>query len=591
MILARQVRPAPTITIIPTTIPLLTPQLMIWSGTKALGILTTGNNIMKVVGMQTKKILFASCVYLCMGLVPGSAMGENMPYTFSANAAAKASEVNENFTYLLERFGTRQTSVNCSNGESITTALQNYNHIVISGVCTENLNLDATTFPHRLVILEGGNSASDGISASDPNDEVIYVKGLITLKMSKLKLAGGSDGVVGSTGSSIMLDNTLIENNTDSGIVLWSASRGWIENSTIQNNGSNAIHAGLSSNANIIGNTISGHSNGASIKVDQTGSASISLNTITNGKSGIAIKGGAAYIIDNNIQGVETGVIVQESGHALLYNNTVNNNSKNGLYVDRNGSATLREGNTFSDNAHHGISLATGGNLHMDCDAQLTIPTTISNNTLGEIYANSGSTAYLCNLSLSSPLNGISAGLGAVINLVNVTITNSQDIAVSLFGAKASIDNSTITGSANVGIRLHKGMLSINNSTVSGNTMGGIESYLQSAVFLGSGVIIENNAAGIISRSSSILQYGALATSHIRNNTNSEINAIMSAVVLYHLAVDGTPGNNEIRLSQGSILTIYTGTSITGTILCDGSLNTGTFITDTAGLNPTTSGC
>ena len=227
----------------------------------------------------------------------------------------------------------------------------------------------------------------------------------------------------------------------------------------------------------------------------------------------------------------------------------------------------------------------------MWCDAQLTTATTISNNTQGAINVNSGSTANLCNLSLSSPLKGINTGLRAMLNLKNITITNSQDDAVHLWGAKGWIDNITITGSANAGIRVNNGMLSIKNSTISGSTKGGIESHQQSAIHLGGGVIIENNAFGIGLTNSTLFQYDDESTSYIRNNTNNEIDATMSSIGLNQVTVGGTSGNTEIYLSQGSILRIGTGTSITGTILCDGSLNTGKFIKDTITLNPTTSGC
>ena len=115
-----------------TTLPPLL--LLLWSGIRVLGIPITGNNTKKGVDMKTIKTFFVSFAFLCLGFIPISVMGQSLPHTFSANTAAKASEVNENFTYLLERFGTRKTTVNCSAGESITTALQNYNHIVISGV-------------------------------------------------------------------------------------------------------------------------------------------------------------------------------------------------------------------------------------------------------------------------------------------------------------------------------------------------------------------------------------------------------------------------------------------------------------------------
>ena len=63
--------------------------------------------------MKTIKTFYASFAFLFLGLVPISAMGQSMPHTFTANTAAKASEVNTNFQYPLNKFGTRKTAVNC----------------------------------------------------------------------------------------------------------------------------------------------------------------------------------------------------------------------------------------------------------------------------------------------------------------------------------------------------------------------------------------------------------------------------------------------------------------------------------------------
>ena len=180
--------------------------------------------------------------------------------------------------------------------------------------------------------------------------------------------------------------------------------------------------------------------------------------------------------------------------------------------------------------------------------------------------------------------------MGAYLNIRNITITNSQGDGISLWGAKGQIDNATITGSANAGIRVNNGMLSIQNSTISGSTKGGIESHQQSAIHLGGGVIIENNAFGIGLTNSTLFQYDNQTTSYIRNNTGNEIIATMSSIGFNNVTVGGTSGSKEINLSHGSILRIETGTSITGSIWCDGSLNTGKFINDTISLNPTTSG-
>ena len=185
---------------------------------------------------------------------------------------------------------------------------------------------------------------------------------------------------------------------------------------------------------------------------------------------------------------------------------------------------------------------------------------------------------------------GISARIGATLDMHYVSITNNQNDGVSLWGSKAHIANSTITGNTNEGIRLNNGFLEIYNSTISGNTINGIASHQQSAINLGGGVIIENNGYGIDLHSSTLFQYD-VTSSYIRNNTNYQIAANMSSIGLAQVTVGGTSGSNEIYLVQGSILDIGTGTSITGTINCDGSLNTGKFIKDTISLNPTTSGC
>ena len=371
--------------------------------------------------MKTRKTLFASFGFLCLGLVPISAMGQSLPHTFTANTAAKASEVNANFTYLLERFGTRKTTVNCSSGESITTALQNYNHILISGICTENINLDITTQVHRVIILEGSSSSSDGIRAKDSSNPVIKICcGAIFLKASKLKLTSGNHGLLAVLGATIFLENVLVENNTSTGINI-RASFGVIKDSTIQNNGSHAIEISFSGAAGIEGNTISGHTSNQSIKITRGASADIFKNTITNGEhAGISVDRGSFAQIGkdpdsgvsrgNTIQSADNGISVQDSSHAILKYNTVKNNSRNGLVVENNGSVILDKGNTFSNNTEYGINMYNGGSLNMWCDAQLTSPTTITGNTKGTIHIGSGGSANLCNLTLTSPTRGISAG-------------------------------------------------------------------------------------------------------------------------------------------------------------------------------------
>ena len=610
--------------------------------------------------MKTIKTFFVSFVFLCLGLVPISAMGQSLPHTFTANTAAKASEVNENFTYLLERFGTRKTTVNCYSGESITTALKNYNHIVISGVCTENISLDGETLPHRVVILEGSSSASDGITASSSASNVIDIKYHVFVRVKNLTLKGGVRGLRVRRNGIALISNSIVESNSGDGICACGTSFLLSESNTIRNNSGNGIKATDNAEVSIKSNTISGHSGGNSIQITQGAFANIESNTIigTSGNNAVEINhGSSATIKSNTIQSAYNGISVNESSFAVLRNNSVKYNSKNGLQVDHNASVSLAEGNTFSNNAQNGMGAWLGGSINMWCGSQLTSATTISSNTKGAIDISKGGLASLCNLTLSSPVKGIQAGVGTTLDMKNISITNSQKDGIELAGANTRIDNVTITGSKytgirvsngmlkitnstisgselegiragmgatldmnyvsitnnqndgvslwgakvvignstitgnNEGIRLNNGFLEIYNSTISGSTINAITSHQQSAINLGGGVIIENNGYGIDVHNSTLFKYGTESTSYIRNNTGYEIAATMSSIGLNTVTVGGTSGNNEIHLNMGSNLRIGTGTSITGTISCDGSLNTGKFINDTITLNPTTSGC
>jgi len=555
--------------------------------------------------MKTRKTLFTPLAFLFLGLVPISAMGQSLPHTFSANTAAKASEVNANFTYLLDRFGTRQTTVNCSSGESITTALKNYNHIVISGICTENLSLDPTELTHRLVILEGSNSSSDGISASDTSIPVVDVGGgEITLKIKKLKLTGGTDGIKARRGPAIIMSNILIENNSEDGIALWMGSNGIIKNSTIQNNGSQAIIAGYSSSVSIKGNTISGHTNESSILIYGSSGAYIVKNTITGGKyAGIAVSGGSfARIGDdpesgvsqgNTIQSANDGILVKDSGHAILKYNTINNNSEKGLVVENNGSVVLAEGNTFSSN-NVGMYLGFGGSLNMKCDEQLTSATTISGNTGGAISIEKGGIANLCNLTLNVSTVGINAVTNSTVNITDSSLTSSSGrVIYSRGGVALDIDNTTITGnSSKEAVQLNDGSnFQIRGSTVSGGKVG-ISAVYNSTVRLQGGNTITGNAQhGIRLLNSTLHQYSDAGTTTISSNTGSEIRAERSFLDLDGVTITGTGGSTEVDLRYGSLLMLGSGSSVTGTVTCGNTASDNGSFVNNSGNSVTTSGC
>jgi parallel beta-helix repeat protein len=456
--------------------------------------------------MKTLNTFFLSFAFLFLGLVPISAMGQSLPHTFTANTAAKASEVNENFTYLLERFGTRKTTVNCSGGESITTALQNYNHIVISGICTENLSLDATSLPHRLVILEGTSSSSDGISASDTSKAVVEIfNGGITLKATNLQFKNGTYGILAYRGPTVVLENVSVKDNTGTGIHIGGTTYGKIKDSTVKDNGGNGIYAGFSSMISISGNTISGHTSESSISIDTSSAAYIVKNTITNGKySAISVNRSSSAIVGdapdasgnskgNTIQSADVGMKVKNSSHVKAQYNTVslNNeyqievwggaslslvggtvtgNSSNaaikvknsviylenvtvsggeqGIQAENNSTVLLEGGNTISANSEHGVHLK---NSTMQQYSDISV-TTIKSNTDAEIYAKR---SYL--------------------DLDNVTVTGSSgsDEIVLDYGSFLELGpGSSVTGTVECGNKTPDNGTFVNDSGTSVTTSG-----------------------------------------------------------------------------------------------------------------------
>ena len=465
---------------------------------------------------------FLVAIILVYSFSPISAMGQSMPHSFTANTAAKASEVNENFTYLLERFGTRKTTVNCNNAESITTALKNYNHIVISGICTENLSLDATTLPHRLVILEGSSSSSDGISASDNSKAVIEIfNGGITLKATNLQFKNGTYGILAYRGATVVVESLIIKDNTLEGIFIGGTTYANIKNSTVQNNGSQGIGVYHTSMISVTNSTISGHNSGSSISIVNNSSAYIKDSTIQNGNpSGIEVRRtSAAEIVNTTIQSAVNGITVKDSASVKLDGNTIRNNSENGLELNNNSSVALYNDNSITGNTGYGIRLSSSSSLNSYCNNATSNTTTISGNNGYAIRLELNSSSSFCNAAINSPKGGVYIIRGGDLSLKNSTITNS-----------------TLRGIATEG-----GIITLEDSTISGSS-------------------------------------------------DPEIVAYFSHLVLDNTSISGTSGNTEIKLSKGSTLWLEHGSSVTGTIQCDGSVGNNKAV-DNGSIIVTSSGC
>ena len=84
---------------------------------------------------ETMKFLLLS-IWL---ILASNTYAQTLPHTFSANSAAKAEEVNENFQFLANQFKVNKKTIDCSTDNMTKSIEDGYNHLVINGTCTENL--------------------------------------------------------------------------------------------------------------------------------------------------------------------------------------------------------------------------------------------------------------------------------------------------------------------------------------------------------------------------------------------------------------------------------------------------------------------
>ena len=73
-------------------------------------------------------------------LLPVIGSAQQMPHTFSDGDLIYAEQINENFEVAAS--GLRKGTVDCDAGESISEKLKEFNHLKISGTCTENVVID-----------------------------------------------------------------------------------------------------------------------------------------------------------------------------------------------------------------------------------------------------------------------------------------------------------------------------------------------------------------------------------------------------------------------------------------------------------------
>ena len=529
--------------------------------------------------MKNKSLVFAAIILVC-AFSPIAVKGQSLPHTFSANTAAKASEVNENFEYLLERFGgIRETTVNCGTsgtGSGINSAIQNgYNSIVINGICKENIIYDArNTFSPRVLRLRGANNdySIDKIVDNSSYEKTVlkaWYTGMI-LMVDNLTISGGDRGIASWSNNTIVLRNIKVDGYKSYGLTIGGSS---------VLDGKNMIVDGSYSSAS---------SSERGLVLGRDGIAYLENLTITNNqKTGLELFNAQIELLGTNVftgngKGiyVGTGSFLKTSGTT-----SISNSSDYGIKVDQGminsstGSITItnttsgKAFNAWLSNIFISDLTATGDGSTEESLVVINQSSSIFENLNINNSGNDGieSDQSVINIDNLTAKNNQGDGIDAnstTLTVNNSTISDNKGDGISASRSRITVKNSVISGNEDEGIELNSGSnLSLESSTISSNSDDGIEAYENNYIFV--------NKSTISSNSSEAIAYGEGSFLHVRDSTISGVsgenainggnNAVLKITEDSGSTVISTTNNVAIRLSNNSSGQIRSGVQVTST--------------------------
>ena len=308
--------------------------------------------------MKTLNTFFVSFTFLFLGLVPISAMGQSLPHTFSANTAAKASEVNSNFSHLANQFMNNSKTINCTSDNITQAILDGYNMLIVNGACTISTGIYA------------GNQHNATLNKTYAGESWFTTSLPENAAPMRIVLIGGT----GKNTDSI----TIQSNNSSYNISLGSYNGGniWVEGLTI--NGK--VYTRFNSQVTFWNSTITGHvktqynsniwvnytnidvsSSGECFDVENSSSLKADNMTLT-GCSKVRFLSTFETNLSSSISGQIT---VSHNSHAQL-NNTTLSSSGNSI-LNKYNSSVIVNNTTFSNSG--GISCSTGAVYDNDTDS------------------------------------------------------------------------------------------------------------------------------------------------------------------------------------------------------------------------------
>jgi len=253
------------------------------------------------------------------------------------------------------RFFTAAMSVTDPNGEVIVLDSGGYGAVTI----TQSVALIAPTGVYAGISVFPG---ADGVTIATAGVNVV-LRGL------SINGQGGNNGINMTAGNSLTVENCVISNLTQSGILVNAATNVDITDTIVRRNGGSGITLQNGVKATITRAVVSGHVNNAGIYLygytPSTSTADIADSTVDGNSFGIYARSDVSTAVvklsvrDSRIVGnLNNGLTAQSntSAAASLYasNNMVSNNAT-GLIAFNGGAKIISTGNTVTGNTSAGF--------------------------------------------------------------------------------------------------------------------------------------------------------------------------------------------------------------------------------------------
>jgi hypothetical protein len=279
--------------------------------------------------------------------------------------------------------------VDCTKGESINEALKSANHLLIKGVCTEDVVVNRDDVTLR------GVDGSSGIHGKDETTTgAVVLDGARRVYLDNLDVAGPGVGIGVLDNSALVMTDVRLHDTHRAAIEFLQNSSGLLVDSDIYGSDGNGIEVDYSSSIFVAG-TLVHHNKMHGIRV---GNASFALidpffyelaEVLRSDKYVVEVlqnHGAEAFFRGKRARSeffanAQDGIHVQDASAAEICKTTAKDNGWSGIAVTGSSSIMLCGDNAFSGNKSYGIMARSSVVTQYDKD----LPDRIENNGMGGV--------------------------------------------------------------------------------------------------------------------------------------------------------------------------------------------------------------